>query len=73
SYQQSFLDYQIDVAFDKTEHQEIGTIHPNMTGSVGAEWYHLRSGEEVLTCLDIYLEEIANISFPDLSSDWIPF
>ena len=73
SYQPTFLDYQIDVTFDKTEHQEIGTIHPNMTGSVGAEWYHLRSGEEVLTCLDIYLEEIANISFPDLSSDWIPF
>ena len=57
----------------ETEHQEIGTIHPNMTGSVGAEWYHLRSGEEVLTCLDIYLEESATISFPDLSSDWMPF
>ncbi|MAR47178.1 MAG: hypothetical protein CMA41_05180 [Euryarchaeota archaeon] len=76
THQPTFLDYQIDIVFDESDsRQEIGMINPHLNASVGSEWYHVRSDEDVLSCLDIYIEEShsANISFPDLGVEWLPF
>ena len=72
THQPTFLDYQIDIVFDESDsRQEIGMINPHLNASVGSEWYHVRSDEDVLSCLDIYIEEShsENISFPDLGED----
>ena len=76
THQPTFIDYQIDVVFDQSDsHQEFGRIVPNLEASVGAEWYHVRINEAVLSCLDLHIEESAtsNISFPNLSQAWLPF
>jgi hypothetical protein len=76
THQPTFIDYQVDVVFDTSDsHQEFGRIVPNLEASVGAEWYHVRINEAVLSCLDLHIEESAtsNISFPNLSQAWLPF
>lgn len=76
SYAPTFLNYQIDIVFDGYDaYQEIGSIYPMLNASVGAEWYHIRTDTGVLSCLDVYIEESmnANISFPDLGADWLPY
>ena len=76
TYQPSFIDYQIDIDYDSSDkHQENGRIYPDLNSSVGSEWYHVRSTEDVLTCLDVYVKEstTADISFPDLDEAWLPF
>ncbi len=76
SHQPTFVDYQIAISFDDSaSFEERGTILPLLDASVGAEWRHIRSNDIVLSCLDIYLNEdyVANISFPDLGEDWLPF
>jgi hypothetical protein len=76
THQPTFIDYRVDVVFDTSDsHQEFGRIVPNLEASVGAEWYHVRINEAVLSCLDLHIEESAtsNISFPNLSQAWLPF
>lgn len=76
THQPTFIDYQVDVVFDTSDsRQEFGRIVPNLEASVGAEWYHVRINEAVLSCLDLHIEESAtsNISFPNLSQAWLPF
>ncbi|MDP6224042.1 MAG: hypothetical protein QGF34_03155 [Candidatus Poseidoniaceae archaeon] len=74
--QPTSAEYRIEINFDETHlHVEEGTIHPLLEASVGSEWYHVRNSNTVLSCLDIYVQEdtIANISFPDLSDEWLPY
>jgi hypothetical protein len=76
THQPTFVDFQVDVVFDQSDsHKEFGRIVPELEASVGTEWYHVRNAEEVLSCLDIHVEEstISNISFPNLSEAWLPF
>ena len=76
TYQPTFIDYRVEIIFDQSDsHKEFGRIVPDLEASVGAEWYHVRNDEAVLSCLDIHVEDstTSNISFPNLSEAWLPF
>ena len=75
THQPTFAEYYIEIDFDDVHtHVETGTIHPLLDASVGAEWYHVRNTETVLSCLDVYVQEgtTAEISFPDVGGEWCP-
>ena len=76
SYQPTSIEYVASIVFDDSDaYVETGTIHPLLDASVGAEWRHVRTDDNVLACIDLYVKDdfTANISFPDLDDEWLPF
>ncbi|MEC7167821.1 MAG: hypothetical protein VXW14_02400 [Candidatus Thermoplasmatota archaeon] len=76
THEPTSIDYQINISFDESNpSQEIGSIYPNLNATVGSEWYHVRDGEDVLSCLDVNVVDShdVNITLPDMGPDWLPF
>ena len=76
THQPTFVEFHLEIHYDDTHtHVETGTIHPLLNASVGAEWYHVRNTETVLSCLDVFVQEdtTTDISFPDVGAEWLPY
>ncbi|MBP66869.1 MAG: hypothetical protein CMA67_06400 [Euryarchaeota archaeon] len=76
THQPSFVEYEVEIRFDEAHsYVERSTILPNINASLGTEWYHVRSIDSVHACLDVHVEkgQSANISFPDLGDEWLPY
>ena len=76
THQPTFVEFHLEIDYDDAHtHVETGTIYPLLDASVGAEWYHVRNKETVLSCLDVYVQEgsTAEISFLDVGDEWLPY